>query len=292
MQGNQSKTLRKRAATPHYISPNQLTLVGFETPFEQQLTSKNRWVKMAISIPWDKIVPHYDKLFSSKEGRPPISGRVILGAMIIKHIETLSDRATILHIQENMFMQYFLGYTSFTNEAPFSDTLFVEIRKRLSLELLSKINEVIALHCLQEPEENDDKTSPTNTPETLDPIASQDSMPTALANDDTGNKADENSDSTLKIQQDKLTSYNKGKLIMDATVAPQNITYPTDLKLLNAARIKSEELIDILYNPLLHGGTKPRTYRTIARKAFLNTAKRSRKHVKKSISPMAGSYDF
>ena len=28
----------------------------------------------------------------------------------------------------------------------------------------------------------------------------------------------------------------QGKLIIDATVAPQNITYPTDLKLLCAAR--------------------------------------------------------
>ena len=43
---------------------------------------------------------------------------------------------------------------------------------------------------------------------------------------------------------------NKGKLLMDATVAPQNITFPTDLKLLNAARKKSEELIDILYTAL------------------------------------------
>lgn len=64
---------------------------------------------------------------------------------------------------------------------------------------------------------------------------------------------------------------------MDATVAPQNITYPTDLKLLNAARVKSEELIDRLYQPGLHGDIKPRTYRNIARKLFLNTAKKKQK---------------
>lgn len=60
-------------------------------------------------------------------------------------------------------------------------------------------------------------------------------------------------------------------------MAPQNITYPTDLKLLNAAREKSEELIDILYNSLLHGDTKPRTYREMARKYFLNTARKKGK---------------
>jgi hypothetical protein len=64
---------------------------------------------------------------------------------------------------------------------------------------------------------------------------------------------------------------------MDATVAPQNITFPTDLKLLNASRIKSERLIDILYNPLLHEGKKVRTYRQVARKYFLNSAKKKRK---------------
>jgi len=68
-----------------------------------------------------------------------------------------------------------------------------------------------------------------------------------------------------------------GKLIMDATVAPQNITFPTDLKLLNTARKKSEKLIDKLYNKEIHGGVKTRTYRNNAHKDFLNTAKKKAK---------------
>jgi len=74
-----------------------------------------------------------------------------------------------------------------------------------------------------------------------------------------------------------LIKTNKGKLLMDATVALQNITFPTDLKLLNAARIKSEEIIDSLHDPKLHGAVKVRTYRQIARKVFLNTAKKKHK---------------
>lgn len=278
MQGKAVKVVKKRAATPQYISPNQLTLPGFDTPFEQKLTSQNRWVKMAKAIPWDRIVPHYDKLFSSAEGRPPISGRVILGALMIKHIEALSDRATILHIQENMFMQYFLGYTSFTNEEPFSDTLFVEIRKRLSLELLSKINDVIALHCLQENDRPTELPPENNNDVTTAGTALQSAVPSSAENKGTT----QNETVTAKSEQ-KITApvpaaaTHKGKLLMDATVAPQNITYPTDLKLLNAARVKSEELIDLLYNPLLHGAVKPRTYRHTARKLFLNTAKKKNK---------------
>jgi transposase, IS5 family len=262
MQGKSNKSPKKLAAKPLYISPNQLTLAGFETPFVNQLNKDNRWVKMAQAIPWDKIVPFYDQLFSSSEGRAPISGRVIIGAMIIKHIEGLTDRATILHIEENMFMQYFLGYSSFTNEAPFTAPLFVAIRKRMSLELTAKISEVIALHCIrdQEPEDPSDKgTDPS------------DDVPVSGTQQDTAPAQTE----TMSVIA--TGPPHKGRLIMDATVAPQHITFPTDLKLLNAARRKSEQLVDLLYAPSLHGSVKPRTYRNIAQKLFLNTAKKKAK---------------
>ena len=148
MQGNLKRPVKKRASTPKYVSPNQLILSGFETPFDQKLTRDNRWVKLAHSIPWDSLLKYYSDLFPSKEGRPAISGRVILGAVIIKHLGDLTDTETVAQIRENMFMQYFLGYSSFTNEEPFSASLFVEIRGRLSIDLLSKINDVIILHAI------------------------------------------------------------------------------------------------------------------------------------------------
>jgi hypothetical protein len=272
MQGKNNKWSKKLAERPSYISPNQLTLSGFETPFVQQLNKDNRWVRMAQAIPWDKIVPYYNGLFSSGEGRAPISGRIIIGAMIIKHIENLTDRATIQHIQENMFMQYFLGYSSFTNEAPFTAPLFVAIRKRMSLELTSKINDAIALHCIrdQEPEVPEDLQD-------KDPDPPTDIRGTEIEEAVTKPLCATEPSSAIIPQTDLP---HKGKLIMDATVAPQHITCPTDLKLLNSARKKSEQLIDQLYNPILHGLVKPRTYRNIAQKIFLNTAKKKAKSSK------------
>ncbi|MDQ2783214.1 MAG: IS5 family transposase [Actinomycetota bacterium] len=280
MQGNSKRPVRKRASTPDYVSPNQLILLGFETPFEQKLTSKNRWVKLAHSIPWDRLVNYYDDLFPSKEGRPAISGRVILGAVIIKHLGDLTDRETVAQIQENMFMQYFLGYSSFTNEEPFSDTLFVEIRKRLSIDLLGKINEAIALYCLDMQEAKiSDRQESVNKKQNAPPIQNNDLEDNngILSADTKAAPAQENIEQKEESSPPKP---NKGKLLMDATVAPQNITFPTDLKLLNAARKKSEQLIDILYDPLLHSKKKVRTYREIARKYFLNAAKKKRKTAK------------
>jgi hypothetical protein len=54
------------------------------------------------------------------------------------------------------------------------------------------------------------------------------------------------------------------------------------LNLLSDARHKSEELIDLLYDPLLHGAPKPLTYRQTARREYPGTA-RKRKKTKKQI---------
>lgn len=256
MQGKKGKPpvkpSRRLASSQKYISPNQLTLSGFETPFEQQLTTENRWVKLSELIPWDNIVNLYDKQFQSKEGRPPINGRIVIGAVIIKHMLDLSDRETILQIQENMFMQYFIGYSSFTNEPPFDPSLFVDIRERLNIEIMTAISEQVMKHHTESmfPEQKEMESSK------------------AEAHRSENNQQNNNN-------QGEVT--HKGSLIMDATVAPQNITYPTDLKVLNSAREKSEEIIDKLYNKTLHSPVKPRTYRQTARKYFLNTNKKKRK---------------
>ena len=71
---------------------------------------------------------------------------------------------------------------------------------------------------------------------------------------------------------------NKGKLIVDATCAPADIAYPTDIGLLNDAREKSEQLIDKFYEHAPEGMKKPRTYRQQARKDFLAVS------MKRSIS--------
>lgn len=69
---------------------------------------------------------------------------------------------------------------------------------------------------------------------------------------------------------------NRGKLLVDASCAPADITFPTDLKLLNKAREKSEEIIDALHEAYIGIREKPRTYRKQARKNFLSAARSKR----------------
>ena len=42
-----------------YDSQRQLTLEGFETPFEMNLDPPNRWVKYANELPWDDVAEKF-----------------------------------------------------------------------------------------------------------------------------------------------------------------------------------------------------------------------------------------
>ena len=65
MQVKPLKQVRKRAVTPQYVGPNQLTVGGFKTLFSHASSCGNRGVKLSTLIPWDKIVTQYNKQFKS-----------------------------------------------------------------------------------------------------------------------------------------------------------------------------------------------------------------------------------
>lgn len=246
-----AKAQKNRASKQQYVGQNQLTLVGFETPFARSLNPNNRWVRLAHFIPWDTLVSVYQKQLSNERtGADGINARVAIGSLIIKHKCNLSDRETVEQIQENMYMQYFIGYSSFSDEEPFDPSLFVDFRKRLGIEQINEINEkILGFRHATGSNSESDTTTGTDTP-----------------------------DSTQAIDQTPQSQAptHQGKLITDATACPQDIAYPTDLNLLSNAREKSEELIDELYQSQLHG-EKPRTYREVARTDYLHMAQKKKK---------------
>ena len=264
-----AKSQKNRASKNPYISPNQLSIVGFESPFSQLLDPNNRWVVLAHKIPWDLLVSTYQvRLNNSNMGADGINPRVAIGAMILKHICNTSDRETVLQIQENMYMQYFIGYSSFSNEAPFDPSLFVEFRKRLGLEQINFINEKIL---------------------GLSHAKDDEAIDNAGDSDDPGNNL-KTDDATLVEIEPTSEITHQGKLITDATACPQDIAYPTDLNLLNDAREKSEELIDQVYDERLHQA-KPRTYRKVARKNYLKVAQlkiKSKKQIHNAVKKQLG----
>jgi transposase, IS5 family len=91
----------------------------------------------------------------------------------------------------------------------------------------------------------------------------------------------------------KNESLNQGKLIIDATCAPADMSYPTDLGLLNKARVHTEKIIDILYKSLkVKINKKPRTYIKIARIDYLAVAKQRRPKRNKKIQAIKKQLEY
>lgn len=266
-----AKAQKSRASKSAYVSPNQLELVGFESPFTKNLDPNNRWIKLSRQIPWDKIANIYQRqLNNSITGAGGINPRVAIGAIFIKHMCDLSDREAVQQIQENVYMQYFIGYSSFSYEPVFDPSLFVDLRKRFGADQINEINETIMGLVVEQGEDKKEDGHQHNEP------GNGESGQLEQTNELTKQTDDEIISDSYRI--DPLA--NKGDLIVDATACPQDISYPTDLNLLNDSREKSEKLIDLLYariKPLDEEKTKPRTYREIARKEYLKVAQKKHK---------------
>ncbi|MCK4784043.1 MAG: IS5 family transposase, partial [Desulfobacteraceae bacterium] len=206
----------------------------------------NRWVRLANKTPWDELVEVYIRSMSSRQGRKAINPRVVIGAMIIKHMLTLSDEETIEQIREKPYLQYFLGLPEFQVKRVFDPSLFVTIRKRLGTDDIHELT----LH-----------------------------YQAALARK--GQVPEEVQENEGVLKQAEGASVNKGQLIVDATVVPADIKYPTDLDLLHTSRVACEQIIDELYKPV-PGKIKPRTYRRVARREYVVLSKK-RKKTKKQL---------
>lgn len=214
----------------------------FYLPFGGNLRSDNRWVRLTKLVPWEEIEDQYAKNFTdSGMGAPAKAARMALGALIVQKKLGLTDEETVAQIQENPYLQYFLGYESYRDEKPFDSSMMVYFRKRLNLGKLSEINELIHGKYRKKSRSSKDK-------------------------EDKGGSDGK--------------SLNQGKLIVDASCAPADIRYPTDLSLLNEAREKSEHIIDRLHEPLKGKEKKVRTYRKKARRDYLSAAKRRKLSVK------------
>ena len=229
---------------------------NFLLPFDGKLDPENRWVRLSKLIPWNLLEDLYGSKLSAGMGRPGKNVRVAFGAQIIKHKLNLSDEEVVEQIRENPYLQFFIGFEEFRSEAPFDSSLMTTFRKRFNLEDVFDINDLIEERVRLLGEEGSESSGDGDSDEDSD--------------DDPGG--------------------NSGKLLMDATVAPADIKYPTDLSLLNEAREEAERLVDMLWSGT-SGKRKPRTYRKKARKAYLAVSKKRRprgKTIRKAIKAQLG----
>ena len=231
----------------------QSSIYDFILPFGGHLNEDNRWVKLRSMIDWKMIDEEYSGNFKNKDnGNEAYPADVAFGSLYIQRSLGFTDRELVEQLAENPYMQYFIGYKEYRNERPFDPSLLVTFRKRLPEETMCRIIEKMFIKA------DDDKK-------------------------DKGGHSGGGSSETAGSQKPAKPK-NSGTLIIDATCAPADIAYPTDLELCDRARRWTEIILDhywSLFGPLSDPKAKPRTYREVARRRFLKLNKRRRKSAKK-----------
>lgn len=235
----------------------QLDIYDFILPFGGHLKANNRWVVLRKKINWDIIEEEYSKNFDNQDkGQEAYPADVAFGSLYIQKQLECTDRELVEQIAENPYMQYFIGYNEYRNEKPFDASLLVTFRKRFPEEVMSRIIEKMFINAA---DDDDHHQSGGGGKSDFD----------ANTEDPAGAAPD---------------SKNRGTLIIDATCAPADIAFPTDLELCDKARRWTEVIIDHLwrlYGPINGRTEKPGTYREVARSRFLKLIKRRKKSAKK-----------
>lgn len=262
-------------------TPYKAPVLPFGLPFEGKLDAKNRWVILANLLPWDRLAAVYNSQLCTDNGRPAVSGRIAVGALLVKHMLHLSDEETILQIQENVYLQYFVGLEVFQTAPLFDPSLFVFIRKRLGAEGAKALESAIVAAMRADrtasvtAEKQADK--PNDDTQNCDNEKPKEAKPEEAKLDELKPEEAQSAEAKPNVPKRDASLAHRGHLKIDTTVAPQKIKYPTDLDLLNTARKKTEKYIDLLCHQLNIPRATYRTYRRIARKEYLKIAKMKRK---------------
>jgi IS5 family transposase len=195
----------------------------------------------------------YRRNFRGNRGERAKSARLALACLIVKEQLQLSDRDTVQMIRENPYIQYFLGYSEYQYDLSLDPSLLTHFRHRFPADVIAQVNQWIveeARHSSDEDDRDDGEEAGS------------------------GSSGDQGSDNVAG------ESENRGTLILDATCAPQDIQYPTDIRLLHEARQKLEEMMDTLQSGCTQA--KPRNYREKAKKDY-HRFSRNRRPTKQQI---------
>ena len=267
-------------------SMKQIGMFDFNCPFGFPIDESNRWVKLSEQIPWDSLediyAEQFNKMDGTNTGNVAIPFRVALGSLIIRRVMHLSDRNTVKNIQENPYLQFFLGVSKYTSVPLFDPSMMTHFRKRLDLDAMKEITDQII--------EFEKKTSA----DAEHPVSDNDV--------DSAYDMKAESDTDYRKSMDMVAEVisagilrgaitrreamflgsipNSGELIIDATCCPVNIRYPQDYSLLNEARDKIDAIISRICKATHQ--KKPRTYCRVARQKYLELAKK-KKRTKKEI---------
>ena len=104
----------------------------------EQLNPSNSLLLLARAIPWEKLEKEFLPLYS-KTGRPAKPIRLMVGLLLLKQIEDLSDERVVEAWVQNPYYQSFCGMQHFQWKLPCDPSELVHFRKRIGEKGVAKI---------------------------------------------------------------------------------------------------------------------------------------------------------
>lgn len=127
-------------------SPHHQTNI-FGSDLLLQLDPSDPLLKLAQIIPWDDFDSQFAKHYSQDTGAPSKPIRLMVGLLILKQLEDLSDESVVLQWKRNPYYQAFCGMTEFQQTLPCDSTELIHFRKRIGKEGFENLFQMsVALH--------------------------------------------------------------------------------------------------------------------------------------------------
>ena len=119
---------------PHTQESEQLFLQDLEHLLDQ----RRPLYKLANKLPWDALENAFEAYYS-EVGRPALPIRLMVGLLLLKQLENLSDERVCDMWVQNPYMQYFCGERYFQWKLPCEPSELVHFRKRIGQKGVEKI---------------------------------------------------------------------------------------------------------------------------------------------------------
>ena len=108
----------------------------FGTDLLQQLDRNDPLLRLADAIAWRELDQAFSRHYTQGHGRPAKPIRLMVGLLMLKQLENLSDEALVLQFKRNPYYQAFCGMTEFSLKLPCDSTELVHFRNRTVLTAL------------------------------------------------------------------------------------------------------------------------------------------------------------
>lgn len=119
----------------------------FGTDLLLQLDSSDPLIQLSQAIPWSEFEDTFAKHYSKDIGAPSKPIRLMVGLLLLKQLENLSDERLVLQFKQNPYYQVFCGLTAFSRDLPCDSTELVKFRNRIGKIGFEKIFSMsVALH--------------------------------------------------------------------------------------------------------------------------------------------------